>query len=164
MTREISRKGDVRPITPPDEEGSHWHRADIIRLRHHPCLRLPTETPDQPDPNSGGPTFYAMADGILVRAGVNISLVEWWRDPEGGLAKWIEPPNSREFIIPVLSPVDDSLRVEITCTDQSSIHVNNAAKFLRESIVNPSKLPVGLTPSLGQIYRGSHFVDEFALL
>ncbi|RKO83889.1 hypothetical protein BDK51DRAFT_34460 [Blyttiomyces helicus] len=107
MTREISRKGDVRPITPPDEEGSHWHRADIIRLRHHPCLRLPTETPDQPDPNSGGPTFYAMADGILVRAGVNISLVEWWRDPEGGLAKWIEPPNSREFIIPVLSPVED---------------------------------------------------------
>ncbi|RKO86426.1 putative peptidase family-domain-containing protein [Blyttiomyces helicus] len=153
MTREISPKGETRPITPADEEGSHWHRADIIRLRHHPCLRLPTDTPDQPDPNSGGPTFYALVDGILVRSGANISLVEWWRDPDGGLAKWIEPPNlPRELTIPVPTPAHDSLRLEITCTDQSSGSVH-AAKFLRESIVNPADLPVGLTPDLGPIHR-----------
>ncbi|KAJ1925262.1 hypothetical protein IWQ60_004667 [Tieghemiomyces parasiticus] len=68
-----------QPITPEDEAGSHWTRVDMIRLRYHPCLRLPTDALALPARNAvTDSTLYAVEEGILVKNPVGISMVEIW--------------------------------------------------------------------------------------
>ncbi|KAJ1999188.1 hypothetical protein GGI04_004678 [Coemansia thaxteri] len=67
------------PVRQRDEAGSHWHRTDIIRLRHHPCLRLPSDPllRDNEKMESG---FEALPteNGILIQNDNGITIVEVW--------------------------------------------------------------------------------------
>ncbi|RKP38407.1 putative peptidase family-domain-containing protein [Dimargaris cristalligena] len=68
-----------QPITPTDEAGAHWHRLDIIRLRYHPCFRLPTDTLALPASNTPrDTTVYALEDGVFIKNPLGISMVEVW--------------------------------------------------------------------------------------
>ncbi|PIA18643.1 hypothetical protein COEREDRAFT_79662 [Coemansia reversa NRRL 1564] len=67
------------PVRQRDEAGAHWHRTDIVRLRHHPCLRLPNDPPlrDSEKTESGFDTL-ATEDGILLRNENGITMIEVW--------------------------------------------------------------------------------------
>ncbi|KAJ2801627.1 hypothetical protein H4R20_003596 [Coemansia guatemalensis] len=67
------------PVRQRDEAGAHWHRTDIVRLRHHPCLRLPSDPPlrDSEKSDAGFGTL-ATEDGILLRNESGITMIEVW--------------------------------------------------------------------------------------
>ncbi|KAJ2717093.1 hypothetical protein H4R19_000178 [Coemansia spiralis] len=76
MARSPNWKGPVRQA---DEAEAHWHRTDIIRLRHHPCLRLPSDPPLSED-EAKESAFHMLAanDGVVLSNMSGITLVEVW--------------------------------------------------------------------------------------
>ncbi|KAJ2086071.1 hypothetical protein IW138_005929 [Coemansia sp. RSA 986] len=67
------------PVRQRDEAGSHWHRTDIIRLRHHPCLRLPSDPPLQPNElDEGGFDILPLDAGLQIQSENGITLIEVW--------------------------------------------------------------------------------------
>lgn len=68
-----------QPARQRDEAGSHWHRTDIIRLRHHPCLRLPTDPPlAENEQNESEFEVMPTAEGLLVQNDNGITMIEIW--------------------------------------------------------------------------------------
>jgi hypothetical protein len=70
---------DTIPITATDEGGSYWHRRDIVRLRYHPLLRLPTDKDELLYGKlQGGPNFYALDERgkFLIRSPSPIRMIE----------------------------------------------------------------------------------------
>ncbi|KAI5842573.1 putative peptidase family-domain-containing protein [Morchella snyderi] len=61
----------------PQEE-CNWSRVDCLRLRHHPCFRLPTD----PVITAGhdNPQIYAIENGMFASASSGIFLVEIYTD------------------------------------------------------------------------------------
>ncbi|KAJ2866054.1 hypothetical protein GGI22_001372 [Coemansia erecta] len=67
------------PVRQRDEAGAHWHRTDIIRLRHHPCLRLPSDPPLQPNElDEGGFDILPLDSGLQIQSENGITLIEVW--------------------------------------------------------------------------------------
>ncbi|KAJ1808061.1 hypothetical protein LPJ56_004787 [Coemansia sp. RSA 2599] len=67
------------PVRQQDEAGSHWHRTDIIRLRHHPCMRLPSDPPLR-DNEAKASSFDALVldEGIVIHNDSGITMIEVW--------------------------------------------------------------------------------------
>ncbi|KAJ1962569.1 hypothetical protein GGI12_002572 [Dipsacomyces acuminosporus] len=66
-----------------DEAGSHWHRTDIIRLRHHPCLRLPSDPPlKENEREDSGFDVLPVEEGLLVMSENGITMIEVWVNDE----------------------------------------------------------------------------------
>ncbi|KAJ2157249.1 hypothetical protein GGF46_004641 [Coemansia sp. RSA 552] len=62
-----------------DEARSHWQRTDAVRLRHHPCMRLPTDPPLQPHETAdAGFDLLPVDGGVLVRCSSGITQAEIW--------------------------------------------------------------------------------------
>ncbi|KAJ1943010.1 hypothetical protein EC988_006344, partial [Linderina pennispora] len=67
------------PVRQRDESGSHWHRTDVIRLRHHPCLRLPTDPPlEKGETEESGFEALPTEDGLLLQCAAGITMIEVW--------------------------------------------------------------------------------------
>jgi len=72
------------------EDECAWHRLDILRFRHHPCFRIPTDTlsPSQDDSIQ----YYPIGNGrVMISAPTGISFIEIY--PEGGdelCRHWLE--------------------------------------------------------------------------
>ncbi|KAJ2321451.1 hypothetical protein H4S02_000705 [Coemansia sp. RSA 2611] len=76
MARSPNFKG---PVKQRDEAGAHWHRTDIIRLRHHLLLRLPGDPPlRENEQNETGFEVMAIEEGILVCSLSGITMIEVW--------------------------------------------------------------------------------------
>ncbi|KAJ2346307.1 hypothetical protein GGF43_005013, partial [Coemansia sp. RSA 2618] len=76
MACEPNRPG---PIKQHDEDTAHFHRTDAVRLRHHPCLRLPSDLPlaEKQAQRSAG-TITKVDGGFLLRNESGITLVQVW--------------------------------------------------------------------------------------
>ncbi|KAJ2805641.1 hypothetical protein H4S07_003971 [Coemansia furcata] len=79
----ISAPGFDGPVRQRDEAGAHWHRTDIVRLRHHPCLRLPSDPPlrDNEKQESGFDVLPAER-GLLIQNDSGIAMIEVWVNDE----------------------------------------------------------------------------------
>ncbi|KAJ2808416.1 hypothetical protein H4R21_000005 [Coemansia helicoidea] len=76
MARAPNWKGPVRQT---DEAEAHWHRTDLIRLRHHPCLRLPSDPPLSDDEKQESAfDMMAVEDGVVLSNASGITMVEVW--------------------------------------------------------------------------------------
>ncbi|KAJ1779247.1 hypothetical protein LPJ77_001531 [Coemansia sp. RSA 2523] len=76
MARSPNINGAVRQR---DEAGAHWHRTDIVRLRHHFLLRQPTDAPlRENERDEAGFELLPIDNGVLVRSTNGITMVEAW--------------------------------------------------------------------------------------
>ena len=79
----------VRLCLPKDECG--WHRLDALRFKYHPCFRLPTDAPLNPDesiqvwPADNGKVFITAATGV--------SFVEIFAEGDETCRAWLEYSN-----------------------------------------------------------------------
>ncbi|KAK4124173.1 hypothetical protein N657DRAFT_680201 [Parathielavia appendiculata] len=82
-TRTRSKGG---PVTQQDE--CTWHRLDCLRLRSHPCLRLPNDPVLNPDSSIHG---WPMEGGsLIVTAATGVSYVEIFAEDDEVCRAWIE--------------------------------------------------------------------------
>lgn len=66
-----------RPITPKtDDKENHWNRMSLIRLRYHPCLRLPRDPWIPYHFTKIAPSFSVVKDGVHIKAPVGLGSVE----------------------------------------------------------------------------------------
>jgi len=79
----------VRLCLPKDE--CAWHRLDALRFKCHPCFRLPTDAPLNPDDS----IQIWPADGgkVIVTAPTGIAFVEIYADNDDICRAWIEYGN-----------------------------------------------------------------------
>ncbi|TPX69376.1 hypothetical protein SpCBS45565_g02418 [Spizellomyces sp. 'palustris'] len=144
MPVENTARGQVRPITVDLEEGSHWHRIDTVRLRHHPCFRhLNDDTSVQRE--VGGPCLYRINNYIIARSPTGIILVEW--EVEGlGVVSWCdfthgELVDTFEYAIPCDEAVLKSFKgsgqrkisLSVTSTNQQSARIDDVESFCQDA-------------------------------
>lgn len=73
----VAKEPGRQPIPPQDEEGSHWHRLDVMRLRFHPAFRLPQDGPTGGRVNQSSPSFVPLEGGqFQVIAPAGLSMLE----------------------------------------------------------------------------------------
>ncbi|KAI7907358.1 putative peptidase family-domain-containing protein [Cokeromyces recurvatus] len=134
----VAKEPGLAPIPPEAEGGSHWHRADIIRLRFHPAFRIPEDGPIG-KPNSSSPSFVALDDGqfeIIAPAG--LSMLEIFvngqyrthleflqRTQPTALKLSIQDICARSHCRP-----DEKIELEVTCVNQKQKHLDNLIEFL----------------------------------
>lgn len=72
------------------EDECSWHRLDVLRFRHHPCFRTPTDA--LPSTQDDGVQFYPVGNGkITFSAPTGISFVEIYPEGDDELCKtWLE--------------------------------------------------------------------------
>jgi len=69
-----------------------WHRLDTLRFRYHPCFRLPTDGPLNPDESI---QVWPADNGIaIVTAPTGIAFVEIFANGEDTCRAWLEYSNS----------------------------------------------------------------------
>ncbi|KAL9099916.1 MAG: hypothetical protein Q9163_004643 [Psora crenata] len=76
----------VRLVLPKDE--CNWHRLDTLRFKYHPCFRLPTDAPLNPDESIQ--VWPADGGKIIVTASTGIAFIEIFADNEDICHGWIE--------------------------------------------------------------------------
>ncbi|KAG8529239.1 uncharacterized protein KY384_005874 [Bacidia gigantensis] len=75
------------PLIKPKDE-CMWHRLDTLRFKHHPCFRLPTDAPLNPDDSI---QVWPVESGkIILTAPTGVSFVEIFADSEAECRAWIE--------------------------------------------------------------------------
>ncbi|KAJ2448814.1 hypothetical protein GGF42_004976 [Coemansia sp. RSA 2424] len=79
----VSAPGFDGPVRQRDEGGAHWHRTDIVRLRHHPCLRLPGDPPLRDnEKQESGFDVLPTERGLLIQNDNGITMIEVWVNDE----------------------------------------------------------------------------------
>ena len=79
----------VRLVLPKDE--CSWHRLDTLRFKYHPCFRLPTDAPLNPDESI---QIWPVNNGKLIITGTTgIAFVEIFADDDDLCHAWIEYGN-----------------------------------------------------------------------
>ena len=79
----------IRLVLPKDE--CNWHRLDTLRFKYHPCFRLPTDAPLNPDESI---QIWPIDNGkIIVTAPTGIAFVEIFADNEDLCRAWTEHTN-----------------------------------------------------------------------
>ena len=79
----------VRLCLPKDECG--WHRLDALRFKNHPCFRLPTDAPLNPDESIQ--VWPADNGKALITAPTGISFVEIFAEGDETCRAWLEYSN-----------------------------------------------------------------------
>ncbi|KAI8078891.1 putative peptidase family-domain-containing protein [Halteromyces radiatus] len=166
MIHEPGRPGII--VTPEDEEGSKWHRVDILRLRYHPAFRLPLD-PDVSVPGaSAGPRFDALSrDQIQISSPTGITLVELWVN--GHYVDHYEylVDHQHHHLLPTqlvfsLQQLEqkahchhpDVLKLEVTSPRQHTEVLENTAQFLHDSIVRLPGVPQDVIQGKGLGQQG----------
>jgi hypothetical protein len=103
-TRTRSKGG---PVSQEDE--CTWHRLDCLRLRSHPCFRLPNDPVLNPDDSVHG---WPMERGTLtVTAATGVSYVEIYAEDDDVCHAWIEyPPENGGPVHRMVSLSEQELR------------------------------------------------------
>ncbi|KAI8365524.1 Jacalin-like lectin domain-containing protein [Blakeslea trispora] len=137
----VAKEPGLSPIPPEREDGSHWHRADVMRLRFHPAFRLPQDGPCNSN-NSLAPTLIPVDhEHIQIVAPSGLSMVELSVD--GQYRTHIEylqmQPNRTTLSyndICSRCKCDSSQRIslQVTCTNQSEHAIDNLSQFLQEHV------------------------------
>ncbi|RMZ81994.1 hypothetical protein DV737_g2319, partial [Chaetothyriales sp. CBS 132003] len=71
------------------EDECNWHRLDVLRFRHHPCFRLPSDEPLSSQDESV--SFFPVDNGkIICCASSGISFIEIYPDGEEVCKSWID--------------------------------------------------------------------------
>lgn len=79
----------VRLCLPKDECG--WHRLDALRFKNHPCFRLPTDAPLNPDESIQ--VWPADNGKALITAPTGITFVEIFAEGDETCRAWLEYSN-----------------------------------------------------------------------
>ena len=79
----------VRLCLPKDECG--WHRLDALRFKNHPCFRLPTDAPLNPDESIQ--VWPADNGKALITAPTGLSFVEIFAEGDETCRAWLEYSN-----------------------------------------------------------------------
>ncbi|KAJ1554318.1 hypothetical protein HK096_004142 [Nowakowskiella sp. JEL0078] len=140
MVIEYSDNGTLSGITPEMEDGAHWHRADALRLRFHPCLALPG---DVVAPKGGDPVMSRVAEGLFVNASAVINMLEW--SVGDGLVRVDELWGTRcasrvielnpEILRKIRGGRSGDIRLTITCVNQTNGDIDNVEQFLADSYI-----------------------------
>lgn len=76
----------LRLCLPKDECG--WHRLDALRFKYHPCFRLPTDAPLNPDDSIQ--VWPADNGKAIITAPTGVAFVEIFADGDETCHAWIE--------------------------------------------------------------------------
>ena len=79
----------TRLVLPRDE--CVWHRLDTLRFKYHPCFRLPTDPPLNPDDSIQ--VWPADHGNIIITAPTGVTFVEIFANGEDTCRAWIEYSN-----------------------------------------------------------------------
>ncbi|EXJ84981.1 hypothetical protein A1O3_05656 [Capronia epimyces CBS 606.96] len=82
------------------EDECGWHRLDVLRFRHHPCFKLPSDELLSQDDSV---QYFPVGNGrVICSASTGISFVEIWIEGDDLCRQWIDFNNndSRLNIIP----------------------------------------------------------------
>ena len=79
----------MRLILPKDE--CVWHRLDAIRFKHHPCFRLPTDPPLNPDESIQ--VWPADKGNVIITAPTGVAFVEIFANEQDTCRAWLEYGN-----------------------------------------------------------------------
>ncbi|KAI7892518.1 Jacalin-like lectin domain-containing protein [Mucor mucedo] len=72
----VAKEPGFGPIPPEAENGSHWHRLDVLRLRFHPAFRLPQDGP-KGVPIETSPSFVPLeGNQFQINAPAGLSILE----------------------------------------------------------------------------------------
>ncbi|KAJ1672519.1 hypothetical protein EV182_007017, partial [Spiromyces aspiralis] len=88
----VKEGGFAGAVMQRHEAGSHWHRTDIIRLRHNPLFRRPGEKDFYDVP--GGTTLLPVEDGVLLQNASGFTMIECWVNGE---YRWHEEFSAENF-------------------------------------------------------------------
>ncbi|KAI9485777.1 MAG: Jacalin-like lectin domain-containing protein [Benjaminiella poitrasii] len=134
----VAKEPGFGPIPPEAEEGSHWHRADIMRLRYHPAFRIPQDGPlGQPNPSS--PTFVALDDGqFQVIAPAGLSMLEIFVNGRYQTHReFLREPLPTSLMLSIQDICEqtgcgsgDKIELEATSINQKQKHLDNLTEFL----------------------------------
>ena len=84
-----TKEQGLRLCLPKDE--CNWHRLDALRFRFHPCFRLPSDAPANPE---DGVQVWVIDNGrILVTAMTGIAFIELFANGDNICHTWIEYVN-----------------------------------------------------------------------
>ncbi|CAF9907604.1 hypothetical protein IMSHALPRED_005584 [Imshaugia aleurites] len=145
----------VRLCLPKDECG--WHRLDALRFKYHPCFRLPTDAPLNPDESIQ--VWPADNGKALITAPTGVSFVEIFTEGDETCRAWLEysngdvhsggPPkqivlteNDLKARLPESKKSSKKLRVKIHSAGQGSYEVVDFNALLK-SKTHMVKLPNG---------------------
>ncbi|ORY03376.1 hypothetical protein K493DRAFT_70962 [Basidiobolus meristosporus CBS 931.73] len=153
----VVKEGDKRPILPnaQDEGGSRWHRTDVIRLRYHPCLRLPMDPP--PASTDQGASFLTMDNGVLIQSPAGLSMIEYHvNDRYSTHVEFVRDdiPHPTELMIELneissrlnMKP-SDKLRMVLVSTNQQINELDDVQEFIQKGTTQD--------PYLGSIHKSS---------
>ncbi|GAB5586797.1 hypothetical protein Unana1_01697 [Umbelopsis nana] len=132
------------PIPPHDEEGSHWNRVDMLRLRFHRAFRIPEDGHWAPRSNVG-PTFAPLEHNMIaITSPAGLSMVEMIVNGSYRMhLEWPEPneqPTSYQLDIDHVKKQancgpHERLRLEVTSCNTQSTDIDDVDTFLRNHIV-----------------------------
>ncbi|CAO3699658.1 unnamed protein product [Rhizopus microsporus] len=158
------------PIPPEDEEGSHWHRVDVIRLRFHPAFRLPQDGP-RGAINHSSPTIMPLEENCLrisVPAGLSMivySVNSHYRTHTEFLQH--QPKNVTLSLSDIYKQLqcnpNDNIKLETISVNQQGQSIDSVATFFHTHIVQLPGLSstVFKSPTFGGMEGGSKYLVPF---
>jgi len=89
------------------EDECAWHRLDVLRFRHHPCFKLPSDEPLSQDDSI---QYFPIDNGrLIISAPTGVSFVEIWTEGEDLCRHWIDFTSS--------DPRNNSIPRQVTLTE-----------------------------------------------
>ncbi|CAM0135928.1 unnamed protein product [Umbelopsis sp. WA50703] len=163
------------PIPPHDEEGSHWHRVDMLRLRFHPTFRIPQDGYWAPKSDMGPSIVPLEHSKIAIKAPAGLSMVELLVN--GSYRTHFEWPKPSQQTTHYELDLDlckkearcgpqEKLRIEATTCNSQTVVLEDADDFLRKHIVVLPNVPgiVFKSHELGQKGLGGGHQSSVVLL
>ncbi|KAL2263118.1 hypothetical protein VTK26DRAFT_8139 [Humicola hyalothermophila] len=102
-TRTRSKGG---PVSQEDE--CTWHRLDCLRLRSHPCFRLPNDPPVNPDASVQG--WPSEGSTLTVTASSGVAFVEIFGEGDNECHTWVEYPSENGGVRRMVTLSEQDLR------------------------------------------------------
>lgn len=89
------------------EDECAWHRLDVLRFRHHPCFKLPSDEPLSQDDSI---QYFPIDNGrLIVSAPTGVSFVEIWTEGDDLCRHWIDFTSS--------DPRNNNIPRQVTLTE-----------------------------------------------
>lgn len=183
MPYELNPKfGNKIGISVEKEEGAHWHPADVLRFRFHPCFALPNDPIIDRGSNVAGPTISVVSkEEIYITSGSPIVFIEWFVGDElvkveknnnvdnpsvkpNGIAilpgKEMKIQFNNEFIQHLRSLARRSsgnpINMAVIAANQSFVEQKNIENFIEQSFVPGLGIK---SPLVGMGLSGGHHYD-----
>jgi hypothetical protein len=131
-----AKEPGIQPIPSTEEKGSHWHRADIMRLRFHPGFRIPLDGPIGTT-NKQGPSFVLLCSNRFeIMAPAGLSMIELFVNEQykTHIEYLDEQPTAVSFSLEEIGQrcgwrANQKLSIEATCVNQTQKRIENMTEF-----------------------------------